>query len=147
MRCNVDLCSLVYDHQEVNDAGFRYGIDPGLEAQVTTFPCCIRIQQKPIQDASQYTTKPCYPPIKSTQKIEVSLSFKIQKLLSHASNHSNFLQVKVVKVEAMDANPSLLQYSAKPKKLLMSVVVNGLGQFLTAQVFFRSTSIPSLEII
>ncbi|WP_353839313.1 hypothetical protein, partial [Acinetobacter baumannii] len=54
--------------------------------------------------------------------------------------------VKVVKVEAMDAKQStnLLLYPNKPKKILMSIGVNGLGQLLTASILLGSTSTPSL---
>ena len=86
---------------------------------------------KPTQYASQYTKKLLVPSGRVNTGVEVSLSFKIWKFLSHASTHSNFtlFLVKVVKGESKDTNPSrnLLWYPAKPKELLMSVEVNGLG--------------------
>ena len=82
---------------------------------------------------------------------EVSLYFKILELFSHASDHLylTFFWFKVVKGDAMGIIPTtnLLFYPAKPKKLLMSFGVNGLGQFFNVSVFLGSTSTSSLEMI
>ena len=111
----------------------------------------MRTQLKTTQEASQYSTKPFVPSCKVKTEAEVSLSFKIWKLLSHASVHSNvtLFWVKFVKVHEMDTSTStnVVYYITKPNKFLMSHRVNGLGQILTAFIFFGLTSILSLEII
>ena len=68
-------------------------------------PCFIRTHPNPPRDASQYTIETLVAFGWVIIGAEVSLSFKIWKLISHDSDHSNFTLLWV-KVEAMDSKPS-----------------------------------------
>jgi len=108
---------------------------------------CINTHPSLFLDASLYTTKSLPLVGKASMSALVNLFLSFWKASSQRSVHSHLVTflVKLVSGVAIfeKSRTNLRWYPVGPKRLLTSVAFLGLGQFVTASIFYGFADTPS----